>query len=669
MRAQIAKMAVSAATYHIDKPYSYIIPDDYIDISQPGMRVLVPFGRGNKKVEAVILSVTNESDLSKLKSIDSYLDEKPIFSNEHLKLALWMSDRFFCTVYDALKTMLPSTMPGKRRSKNTPERKKRLFGYHIDDITLNTEQLSVLKEMIPLLKSNNPEAALLYGITGSGKTFVYIKLIDISISLGKTAICLVPEIALTPQVVDTFSAFFGDTVAVIHSALTPRQRFDEWNRIRTGDVKVVVGTRSAIFAPLNNIGLIVIDEEQEHTYKSEQAPRYHARDIAKFRATYAGALLLLSSATPSIESMYAAKTGKYKLLQINKRFNERSLPPVIITDMRKELKTGYGGSISSTLKRELEYNFNNDEQSILFINRRGDSPLVACGECGYFFKCLHCSVSMTYHSTGKRLLCHYCGFNLLLPEICPECSGIIKLYGAGTQKVEAELYDLFPGITIIRMDADAVSRVNSHDKLLSQFRNTKAHILLGTQMVTKGLDFENVTLVGVISADSSLYMSDFRAYERTFSLLTQVIGRSGRGVKSGRAVIQTFTPEHEVLLLASKQDYFNFYNKEISIRESIKTPPIKDLLLITAVGTKEELVIEACNKILNILNNYFKGNNNIKLLGPAPVPVIKVNNKYRYRVLINCVNNKNVRDTIAHTIREFMKSKYSKGVTVFADTD
>ena len=746
MKARIAKMAVSAAKYHIDKPYDYLVPENLLDLAIPGKRALVPFGKGKKPVEAVILSITTKSEHKRLKQIDSLPDESAVFSEENLKLALWMSDRFFCSVFDALKTMLPASMLYKeggrpqgnktisiaylaisedeaamlaeQRLKRAPRqsaiietlikadgmpvkelsaitnsstatiktlekqgiisldaqevyRRPNITAFKNNDekIKLNSQQNDVLERLTPLLESSTPEAALLFGVTGSGKTIIYIKLIERAIALGKTSIVLVPEIALTPQTVNAFSSFFGDSVAVIHSALGTGERYDEWKRIRSGEVKVVIGTRSAIFAPLSNLGLIVIDEEQEHTYKSEKAPRYHARDIAKFRVNFNGALLLLASATPSIESMHAAKTGKYTLLKIETRFNEKSLPPVIIVDMRKELKNGNGGSISSVLRSELEYNFLHNEQSILFINRRGASPVVACGECGYTFKCLHCSVSMTYHSIGQKLLCHYCGFSQASPNKCPECTGVLKLIGAGTQKVETELNELFPGVSIIRMDADAVSRKNSHDKLLSRFRETKAQILLGTQMVTKGLDFENVTLVGVISADSSLYMSDFRAHEKSFSLITQVIGRSGRGEKSGRAVIQTFSPEHEVLRLASKQDYNGFYEREITLRESIKSPPIYDLLVITVTGANEEQVISACMRISNILNDYFSSDKSIRLLGPAPVPVIKVKNKYRYRLMISCKNTKGIRDIVAHTIKEFMRSSFSKNITVFADTE
>ena len=630
----------------------------------PGMRVLVPFGAGNKKSEGVILSLASNSGFKKLKPVISLLDEEPVLGDESIKLALWMSDRFFCTVYDALRAMLPAKMkPGRKKVS----RKKNSAGNEV--IKLNREQSAVFSKLSELLKSGSPEAALLYGVTGSGKTPVYIKLIESTLSLGKTAIVLVPEIALTPQTVSIFASHFGDSVAVLHSALGTGERYDEWKRIRSGQVRVVVGTRSAVFAPLTDIGLIVIDEEQEHTYKSESSPRYHAREVAKYRVTHSSALLLLASATPSIDSMYAAKTGKYNLFQIKKRFNERELPPVLIVDMKKELKAGNGGTISSVLRCELERNIQCGEQSILFINRRGASPLVACGECGYTYKCRNCSVSMTYHTSNKRLLCHYCGYSIPTPEICPECEGKLKYIGAGTQKIEAELLDIFPDIRIIRMDADTTTRINSHNKLLSGFRNHEADILLGTQMVTKGLDFENVTLVGVLSADTSLYMSDYRANEKTFSLITQVVGRSGRGEKHGRAVIQTFTPGHNVIILASKQDYEGFYNSEVLLRQALGSPPVRDLISLTATGTDEGKVISVCSKLSNALGNYFRGNSGIRLLGPAPANVSKVSNKYRYRLLVSCRNSKRIRETIAHVIKEFSRDKTGRGVTIFADAD
>jgi len=746
MDRTIARIAVSAATYHIDKPYDYLIPVGFEERTVPGMRVMVPFGAGNRKSEGVILSLAKSSGYKQLKAISSLLDDTPVLGEENIKLALWMSDRFFCTVFDALRAMLPAGMwfkDGVRRrgdkivssvvlrvsseeallaakqlqarsprqaavmellayaddgmslsdicsltesssaSVKALEKKGLLsveenevfrrpdIGVHYDAAVfeLNNEQNTVYEGLIPYLRSDTPEAALLYGVTGSGKTPVYIKLIEETLRLGKTAIVLVPEIALTPQAVSIFASHFGDSVAVLHSALGAGERYDEWKRIRNGDVRVVVGTRSAVFAPLLNIGLIVIDEEQEHTYKSENSPRYHAREVAKYRVTRANALLLLASATPSIESMYAAKTGKYRLFRIDNRFNTKEMPPVLIADMKKEIKNGNGGSISSVLRNELESNILNNEQSILFINRRGASPLVTCGECGYMFKCKHCTVSMTYHLSNKRLLCHYCGYSVAPPVICPECDGKLKFVGAGTQKVEMELSELFPDIRIIRMDADTTTRINSHDKLLSQFREREAHVLLGTQMVTKGLDFENVTLVGVLSADMSLYISDYRANEKTFSLITQVVGRSGRGNKPGRAVIQTFTPGHKVITLASRQDYDEFYENEIEIRQALGSPPVRDLIALTATGIAEDTVTAACIKLRNTLQGYFGGDSGIKLLGPAPATVSKVNNRYRYRLLVSCVSTKRIRDTIAHSIREFSRDRISRGVTVFADAD
>ena len=741
----IAKVAVSDVIFSIDRPYDYHIPEELASLAIPGMRALVSFGRGNRKSEGVILSVASVSQHKKLKSIDSLLDETPIYTEENIKLALWMSDRFFCTVFDALRIMLPTGMWARdgtigcsdktmnfaclavdaeeamelaaQKAARAPQQAavlkelaingdmsvkdltaltdaksgsikalEKLGVLYLENrevlrrpsineiktpttINLNIEQTHVLNNISPLLEESSPQAALLYGVTGSGKTMVYIKLIEKTIELGKTAIVLVPEISLTPQVMSIFASYFGDAVAVLHSALSVGERFDEWKRVRGGDVRVVVGTRSAIFAPLSNLGLIVIDEEQEHTYKSELCPRYHARDIAKFRVTKWGATLLLASATPSIESMYYAKIGNYRLFHLKSRFNEKDLPNVIITDMKTELKNGNSGCISSVLREEIKTNIEKGEQSILFINRRGTSPIVSCGECGYTFQCMHCSITLTYHKLGQRLICHYCGYSRMLPPSCADCGGKLKFIGAGTQKTEAELSELFPEAKIIRMDADSVTRKNSHGKLLSDFRNKNAHILLGTQMVTKGLDFENVTLVGVVSADASLYMGDYRAHERTFSLITQVVGRSGRGDKPGRAIIQTFTPAHEVIKLSSKQDYDNFFDREIAMRKIQNSPPISDLLIISASALCEETVLASCKTIRNSLKGYFRDEPDVKILGPAPAPVFKANNKFRYRLLISCINTKKVRETIAHTLREFSRGKFGKKVSIFVDCE
>lgn len=663
----VAGVAVCTATYHIDKLYDYLIPGDLVASVVPGMRVRIPFGKGNRQVEGVILTVASKGCIDNLKSIDSLVDSEPIFDDENIRLALWMRDRFFCTVYDALRCMIPTKTSFKRKIKGRqyPD----ADAVKAAEITLNSEQAEAYSAILPLLHSDTPKAALLYGVTGSGKTVIFISLIKDALALGKTAIVLVPEIALTPQTVSLFESHFSSSVAVLHSALNNGERYAEWSRIRNGEVSVVIGTRSAVFAPLKNIGLIVIDEEQEHTYKSENSPRYHAREVAKYRVTKSNGLLLLASATPSVNSMYAAQKGKYELLRLQSRFNEMDLPSVIVTDMKQELRGGNSGQISDMLRCELTINIQSGQQSILFINRRGANPIVVCPECGYTCKCRNCSVSMTYHISNKKLLCHHCGYSLPVYDACPECGGKLNFMGAGTQKVELELSKLFPEATILRMDADTTTGKDSHDKLLSEFREKEINILLGTQMVTKGLDFENVTLVGVLSADQSLYMSDYRANERTFSLITQVIGRSGRGRMPGRAIIQTFTPENRVIKLASQQDYDSFYKSEIAFRQALKSPPVRDLFSLTALGIKEYNVSVACNLLKDMLQRYFRGDASITILGPAPAPVARVNNRYVYKLMVNCVNSKKIRDTISHVIREFARSKESRGVSVYADME
>jgi primosomal protein N' (replication factor Y) len=740
----VAKVAVAAAKYQIDKPYDYRIPEDMRDTAVRGLRVTVPFGAGNRTSEGIILALSTESSSRSLKCVLSALEESPAINEEQLKLAIWMSERFFCTVYDAIHACLPSglrfregkaqqgektaqyislTMPPedakllaeRRRLKASTqsailallaeagemERGELMYRtgaiagvframekrgeiivttreirrapavriVESAEITLSPEQQLAHDALIPLLESDKPEAALLYGVTGSGKTSVYIKLIERALEKNRTAIVLVPEIALTPQLMSIFISRFGDDVAVLHSALTPGERFDEWRRIRTGQVRVAVGTRSAVFAPLENLGLVIIDEEQEHTYKSESAPRYHAREVAKYRAAKSNALLLLGSATPSMESMYKAVTGVYKLVRIDRRYNDRDLPRVILADMKDELMSGNGGAIGAVLERELRENISRGEQSILFINRRGASPIVACPECGHTFECPHCSVSLTYHSANGRLMCHYCGYSEQLPEQCPECAGRLKFIGAGTQKVEAELREKLPEAGILRMDADTISAANNHEKVLSEFRERRVPILLGTQMVAKGLDFENVTLVGVISADQSLYVSDYRAHERTFSLITQVVGRSGRGDKPGRAVIQTMTPEHNVIQLASRQDYDSFYALEIERRRDSGVPPARDMMTITATGEDETAVIAGCARLHTALTAYLKNAENVSILGPAPAPIAKVNNRYRFRITILGKNDRDIRAVVAHTVRQFARDGKNRGILAFADVD
>ena len=812
-----ANVAVAAATYWVDRPYRYRIPSALIEKVQPGVRVVVPFGRGNRRTEGIVLSVGKPDGADKqLKNIVSVLDAESVLSQEMIRLAVWMRERCFCTVYDAVHAMLPAglwyqmetaysigsgfdrekaydaaensdkeilildaifshggTCPladlqslfgdgdpsralqslvrkgvvavDSREKRRVGDKKIRMVALAVsaedalaeaakrerkaplqsaclrtlamlervsyselchftgasassvnalvkaklavmteDEVfrrapvssenlsplpLLNEEQSAAFHGIISLYDGKTASASLLYGVTGSGKTSVYVHLIDTMRRKGKDSVLLVPEIALTPQMIRIFTSFFGDDVAVLHSSLAVGERYDEWKRIKAGKAHVIIGTRSAVFAPCQNLGLIIIDEEQEYTYKSENAPRYHARDIAKHRCVSSGALLVLGSATPDIESYYRAGHGFYHFFTLKRRFNEKNLPDVRVVDMRQELRNGNGGDVSSVLLTELRENIRRGEQSILFLNRRGTASLVACGECGYTYSCPHCSAHLTWHSANRRLICHHCGYTRTLDEVCPECGGILNRFGTGTQKLEEQLRDALPDAEILRMDADSVSPAGSHEKILSQFREKKVPILIGTQMVTKGLDFENVTLVGVISADQMLYCGDYRAGERTFSLITQVIGRSGRGTKPGRAVIQTFTPQNPVIQLSSRQDYDGFYQEEISLRELQKCPPFFDIITVTASAEDESAVLRCCTYIRDRMKKELHSRGDVSVLGPAPLPIVRVNNRYRYRVTLHCHFDKEVRTLISGLLIQCNSSKEFKGVSVFADSN
>ncbi len=746
MSRTVAKIAVSAATYWLDKPYDYLVPDQLSDRLRPGMRVYVPFSRGNRRTEGVVLALSDHSSCEQLKAVTALLDSEPVLSEEQLKLAYFMRDRFFCTVYDAVRAMLPAGLgfdeEGRRKLGDKNQEMARLA---IDteeaealsrakrmrspgqadileqlcafecipsrDLLLHTGATrAVLKalvksgavslysrevfrrpqihvgetEPLPVLSSEQQKAfeginrlamegkgaaALLFGVTGSGKTSVYIHLIEQQLRRKKSVVLLVPEIALTPQMIQTFSSHFGNEVAVLHSSLSAGERFDEWKRVKSGVAHVVIGTRSAVFAPVRSLGLIIIDEEQEETYKSENIPRYHARDVAKYRCSKAGCVLLLGSATPDVISMHAAMTGRYAFFELKNRYNAHNLPEVRIVDMKQELRSGNGGSISSFLRRELQENIERGEQSILFINRRGANRLISCGECGYVYRCPRCSVSLTYHSANQRLLCHYCGYSRRPDEVCPECGGVLRYLGTGTQMVEAEIRELFPETEVLRMDTDTVTPVGSHEKLFDRFRQEKIPIMVGTQMVTKGLNFENVTLVGVISADQSLYAGNYRAGERTFSLITQVVGRSGRGSKPGRAVIQTMTPENETILQAALQDYPAFYRSEIELRKLQHTPPFTEILAVTVSGTDEEHVYRACLAVRRRLDGLVNTGGTAEILGPTPLAVVKINNRYRYRVLVYGAVNAGLRAMIAGVVIECCKDKRFSDVSVFADNN
>lgn len=741
----IAKIAVSGIPFRLDRPFDYAIPTELAAKVQPGVRVEVPFTRANRRTEGIVLALAPVSAYEKLKPISDVLDEAPILTPAQIKLALWMHERFFCTVYEAVKAMLPAGLwfkNGKRRvsdkyvtmaalavpteeAAEAAEQKRRRAPQQsellrtlcaigraalpdlreftgaslqsvralrdaglisLEDVpvyrrpetpageraplpVLNAEQTKAFKGILKLADGKKAAGALLFGVTGSGKTTIYIRLIAEMRRRGKTAIMLVPEIALTPQMLRTFSSHFGDDIAVLHSSLSAGERLDEWRRIKNGEAGVVIGTRSAIFAPAEDLGIIIIDEEQEDSYKSENAPRYHARDVAKFRCAQDNALLLLGSATPDVESRWQAEQGRYAYFTLPRRFNEQAMPSVEIVDMKRELRRGNGSSISERLRSEISENLERGEQSILFLNRRGANKLITCVDCGFTYSCPNCSVSLTYHSFTRRLMCHHCGYTQRLDEHCPECGGTLKYVGTGTQKLEEELHELFPDTPVLRMDTDTVAPAGGHDVLLERFRTERIPIMVGTQMVTKGLNFENVTLVGVISADQSLYAGDYRATERTFSLITQVVGRSGRFEKPGRAVIQTFTPENETIRQAARQDYESFYRAEIELRRLQALPPFTELLCITMSGREESLVLGCAAKARDELLDATRSEDGVRVLGPAPLSVLRVNNNYRYRVTLCAPPGRGLRRMVADIVARYSSDKQFRGVSVYADTN
>ncbi len=540
-------------------------------------------------------------------------------------------------------------------------------------LVLNREQQDCFDGLKDQMHGENPGVALLYGVTGSGKTSVYIKLIQSCLDNGRSAMLLVPEIALTPQLLGLLAAYFGDQVAVLHSNLSAGERYDQWKRVRSGEAKVVVGTRSAVFAPCENLGLIILDEEQEHSYKSENSPRYSAREVAVWRGHKEKALVLLGSATPSVESMYRAKTGDYRLYRLRERYNGRPLPEVSLVDMVQELKMGNDLSFSDELRMGIADNLAAGKQTILLLNRRGASRALVCVDCGEIPTCPRCDVRLTYHSANGRLMCHYCGHSQTAPQRCPSCGGPIKTIGTGTQRVQQELNDLFPEMETIRMDADTVSAVNTHEKILDRFRNEKIPVLIGTQMVAKGLNLPEVTLVGVLDADLSLYTGCFRAGETTFNMLTQVVGRAGRGDSEGRAMIQTMQPNHQVIQLAARQDYDGFYDLEIGLRRVQDAPPFGDVAEVTFTGQEETAVLRGAAKFRDSLIGCLKQPPYTReictVLGPAPCPVPKINYNFRYRLTLRCRMTRPLRLLIAYLLRQFSQDKANRGVSAFVDVN
>ncbi len=808
----IAKIAVAAANFAIDKPYSYWVPESMT--LAPGLRVTVPFGRGNRRSEGVVLSL-EAGTADGLKSVEQALDQEPLVSEHMLRLAAFLRERYFCTFYDAIRVMLPAGLwfrakdtyrltedtsweekePRKPETlkilrflqdcggevtgtalrsafaelpdlegllkylankkwiaddavlsrqlsdktekiatlaapveeamayaarclrspmqksvlelmcsigsvsvkelcyftgaKTTTVKRLEALGYlELTDkpvlrcsqirpavldgpLVLNDAQQEAFSGLAEQMQADAPGVALLYGVTGSGKTAVYLKLIQKTLDSGKSAMLLVPEIALTPQLLSLLVAYFGQQVAVLHSSLSAGERYDQWKRVRAGEARVVVGTRSAVFAPSSQLGVIIIDEEQEHSYRSENSPRYCAREVAIWRGIKEQTLVLLGSATPSVETMYKARQGDYRLYTLKERFGSRSLPEVQMVDMAQELRNGNDLSFSKTLQEQILDTWQEKKQTILFLNRRGNSRALLCVDCGEAPECPRCSARLTYHSANERLMCHYCGYSQPVPQRCPTCDGPMKRIGTGTQKAQQELQALYPDMEIARMDSDTVSAVNTHEKILDHFKNDHVPVLIGTQMVAKGLNLPEVTLVGVLDADMSLHANTYRAAENTFNMLTQVVGRAGRGDACGSALIQTMVPEHQVIRLAAQQDYDGFYELEIGLRRLQNCPPFGDVTTVTFIGQDEARVLHGAAKFRDSIHACLKEaayrEESCTVLGPAPCPVPKINYNFRHRLTLRGPMTRNLRALLGYLLQQFMKDGGNRGVSAFVD--
>ena len=740
-------VAVSNATFHFDKLYTYAVMPAQQDAVRLGSMVLVPFGRGSRARMGVVLACDAEPESSKLKYLFDVAPASACLTPELLKLVYFLKERTFCTYYEAVKAVIPYgaqykpavaadgvtpvlqkqltrhtensyQLAGELPAKSKPTAKqlaavallsggprtqgeleeKGISRAVLDNlctkgvlactrvnrsidlyasiplknepIVLTEEQQAAYGALLPHLEDTAPHSALLYGVTGSGKTLVFLKLIERCLQLGRKALVLVPEISLTPQMILRLKSQFGRRVAVQHSALNHTERLLQWQMIQDGGADIVVGTRSAIFSPLENIGLVIIDEEQEHTYRSESAPRYSAHEVARQRAAENGALLLLASATPSTESYFAAQKGRTQLVRLTKRYGGNPLPSVQIVDMRAELASGNPREISLALEDAIRRNLEAHKQTILLLNRRGYQTVAQCEDCREVLKCPKCSVPMVYHKASHKLLCHYCGSQMdPPPKNCPACGGKLQYRGFGTQKAEEELAKLFPDARVLRMDQDSTTAKDAHEKLLAKFADHEYDIMVGTQMVAKGLDFEDVTLVGVLGIDSLLFAQGFRAYETVFSLITQVVGRSGRAKDPGFAIIQTTDPDNPVLNLAAAQDYDAFFEQEIAYRRLGLYPPFCGLCVIGFAGGKEIEVARAAARFSALLGQQAAKQPDLPLrvLGPTPGNIEKINDTYRYKLTIKCRNDRRFRDLVRETLGLYEQEKLPAKASVVVD--
>ena len=739
-------VAVSNATFHFDKLYTYAVMPDQQDTVKLGSMVLVPFGQGSRARMGVVLACDAEPESAKLKYLFDVAPASACLTPELLRLVHFLKERTFCTYYEAVKAVIPygaQYKPAVAADGVTPVLQKQLTRHtensyrlvgglpqkpkptakqlaavallgggprtlnELEDkgisravldnlcakgvlecskvnksidlyssiplknepICLTAEQQAAYDALLPKLEDDAPHSALLYGVTGSGKTLVFLKLIAHCLEQGRKALVLVPEISLTPQMILRLKSQFGRRVAVQHSALNHTERLLQWQMIQDGGADIVVGTRSAIFSPLENIGLIIIDEEQEHTYRSESAPRYSAHEVARQRAAENGALLLLASATPSTESFYAAQHGRTQLVRLTQRYGGNPLPKVQIVDMRAELASGNPREISLAMEDAIRRNLDAGKQTILLLNRRGYQTMAQCEDCREVLKCQKCSVPMVYHKSAHKVLCHYCGSQMEPPTVCPTCGGKLQYRGFGTQKAEEELAKLFPDARVLRMDQDSTAAKDAHEKLLAKFADHEYDIMVGTQMVAKGLDFEDVTLVGVLGIDSLLFAQGFRAYENVFSLITQVVGRSGRAKDPGFAIIQTTDPDNPVLNLAAAQDYDAFFEQEIAYRKLGLYPPFCGLCVIGFAGAKEIETARAAARFAALLGQQAAKQPDLPLrvLGPTPGSIEKINDTYRYKLTIKCRNDRRFRDLVRSALELYEQEKLPSKATVAVD--
>lgn len=630
----MSKFAQVAISLPIDRTFHYSIPDRLASDIAIGKRVFVPFA--HRSVVGYIVGLTDHADVKEVKEIAGVIDREPMVSDEILSLCRWIADNYFCSWGEAIQATIPG---GIKRGKTSLGSRLKEPHINIADFPqstphdLNEEQDKALKAISEDIEKRKHEVFLLHGITASGKTEVYLQSIDLVLKKGRQAIMLVPEISLTPQTIERFVSRFGSRVAVIHSKLTAARRFLEWKRIRDGEVDIVVGARSAIFSPVKDLGLIIIDEEHETSYKQDDVPRYHARDVAEERARLKSCPLILGSATPSLESYYKAKAGEYRFVRLTKRIEERLLPKVKIVDMRMELATRKKiAMFSKVLLDAIDKTIKSGKQAMIFLNRRGFSTFINCKKCGFVLKCKRCDTVLVYHFDQKKLLCHYCDYHDKPPDICPKCrSSYISYFGIGTEKVESDISHNFPNVKIARMDSDTTTKSGSHDRILGEFKSGKIEVLVGTQMIAKGLDFPAVTLVGVVSADVSLNIPDFRSSERTFNLLTQVAGRAGRGEDGGEVIVQTYVPGHYSILAAAKHDYEKFYQEEIISRKELLFPPFINLV---KVMVRARNIDEAEKAALALAADIRKTAGDILVCGPAPAPMSRLRGYYRYNIIL-----------------------------------